>query len=102
MLGRMEHAGRSQVRLPAGVALGVLLAAGCGSGDVVLGQVPGLIFWAGAEPGNASEWTAGDAGGTTFTEGVAQVETVKSPVRRGAHAFFTTINDRDATLTQAT
>jgi hypothetical protein len=99
MLGRMEHARRSWVRL-AGIALGALAAAGCG--DLPLGQVPGLIFWAGAEPGDTSEWTAGDAGGTTFTEALGQVEVVNAPVRRGAHAFLTIINDPNATLTQAT
>jgi Polysaccharide lyase len=99
MLGRMEHAGRSGVRLLAGIALG-LVAAGCG--DVTLGAVPGLIFWAGAEPGDTSEWTAGDAGGTTFTEALGQVEVVTAPVRRGTHAFLLNINDPNDTLTQAT
>jgi hypothetical protein len=77
----------------------LLLTVGCG--DLGLGQAPGLVFWAGAEPGDISEWTAG-SGGITFVQGQGQVEVVNAPVRRGAHAFRTIINDTGGTLTQAT
>jgi len=95
----MDHAARSAVRLVASVALCASVA---GCGDLALGAVPGLVFWSGAETGDTSEWSAGDAGGTTFIQGQGQVEVVNAPVRRGAHAFLAIINDPDATLTQAT
>lgn len=95
----MLLASRSGVALMAVAAVGGILA---GCGDVGLGSVPGLIFWAGAESGDDSEWTAGDAGGTTFTEAQGLVEVVTAPVRRGSHAFRAIITDPNATLTQAT
>jgi hypothetical protein len=86
------------VRLLTGVALCVA-ASGCG--DVALGDVPGLIFWAGAESGDTSEWTSGAAGGAAFIQAQGQVEVVNAPVRRGAHAFLALINDPNEMLTQA-
>ena len=97
MLGRMEPAGRFGVRMLAAAVL-CLAAAGCR--DVALGDVPGLIFWSGAETGDTSEWTAGGSG-AIFIQAQGQVEPVNAPVRRGAHSFLALINDPDATLTQA-
>jgi hypothetical protein len=108
MLGSMEHAGRSRARLPAGVAAcvaaaaAVLAATAAGCGDVPLGDVPGLVFWAGAETGDTTEWTAGNPpGGASFVQGQGQIEVVNAPVRRGAHAFRAIINGPGGTLTQA-
>jgi hypothetical protein len=79
---------------------GALGAASAGCGDVALGQPPGLLFWAGAEPGDTSEWTNGGSG-IKYIEGQGQVEVVNAPVRRGAHAFRAIIIDMGGTLTQA-